>query len=64
MELYPDKQKRKLTLPFTEVALIQGMTSYSAHADDLAQLSMHELDREKIDSISSLQDMHRHRRND
>lgn len=64
MELYPDKQKRKLTLPFTESTLVQGMTSYNAHADDLAQLSMHELDREKMDSISSQYDMHSHRRED
>lgn len=42
MKPCPDKQKRKLNLPLTESALVERMTPYSAHAEDLAQLSMHE----------------------
>lgn len=61
MKPCPDKQKRKLNLPFTESSLVECMTPYSAHADDLAQLSMHELLPEKKDSISSQHDMHSYR---
>lgn len=64
MELYPDKQKCKLTLPFTESALVQRMTPCSAHADDLAQLSTHELVPEEIDSIAFQHEMNSHRRQD
>ncbi|CEP34046.1 Putative uncharacterized protein [Halomonas sp. R57-5] len=62
MKPYPDKLMRKLNLPHTESALVQRMTPCSAHADDLAQLSTNELVPEKNDSISSLHDMHHHRR--
>ena len=64
MKPYPDKQLHKLNLPFTESALVERMTPYNAHVDDLARLSMHELVVEKNDSISSQRDMHSHRRED
>ncbi|MGP8289242.1 hypothetical protein ACT3OH_03100 [Vreelandella zhanjiangensis] len=58
MKSAPGKQKRKLNLPVTEAALVERMTPYSAHADDLAQLSTHELVPEEIDSISSQYEVH------
>ncbi len=51
MKPYPDKQKRKLNLPLTEFSLVQHMTSYRAHADDLVQLSICELMPEEIDCL-------------
>jgi len=38
------KQVKKLKLPYTEQALIQGMTPYNAHADELATLSSKEIE--------------------
>lgn len=64
MEPYPDKQKCKLNLPFTESALVQRMTPYSVHAGDLAQLSSRELLPEEVDSISSQHDTLNNRRED
>lgn len=58
------KQKRKLNLPFTENALVQCLTPYSAHTDDLAHLSSRELLPEEVDSISSQHDTHNKRRED
>lgn len=64
VEPYHDKQKRKLNLSFTESALVQHMTPYSAHTDDLAQLSSCELLPEEVDSISYQYGIHNNRRED
>ncbi len=37
------KQKRKLKLPYSEKELLEGMTPYSAHADELATLNATEM---------------------
>ncbi|MGP9570952.1 hypothetical protein ACT3RX_15720 [Halomonas sp. AOP42-E1-40] len=64
MKSAPGKQKRKLNLPVTESALVERMTPYSAHADDLAQLCTHELVPEEIGSTSSQHEIHNNRRED
>lgn len=38
-----NKPKRKLKLPYTEKFLLQGMSPYTAHADELATLSKQEM---------------------
>ena len=37
------KQKRKLKLPYTEKELLEGMTPYTAHADELAVINSKEM---------------------
>ena len=37
------KEKSKLNLPYTEKDLLKGITSYSAHADSLAEITANEI---------------------
>ena len=37
------KPKRKLKLPYTEKELLEGMTPYTAHADELAVINSKEM---------------------
>lgn len=37
------KRKRKLKLPYTEKELLEGMTPYTAHADELAVINSTEM---------------------
>lgn len=36
--------KRKINFPYSENSLLQGMTSYKAHADEVAIPTIHEID--------------------
>ena len=38
------KERNKISLPFSEVNLLNGLNAHDAHADELAQLSATETD--------------------
>ncbi|NYS60716.1 MazF family transcriptional regulator [Vreelandella salicampi] len=46
-----EKGVNKPTLPFTESALLEGLTPETAHADEIATPTAHELGQEKTDAL-------------